>query len=147
MNKKSYISLDFARRYDPALGVEKREVQKVDDKTSKPSDSLIRLIYSPDPVTKLPTGDLSYWVSDKVNPQIKEFILNNLMTDTTPSASRSLPDGISDDDAFELSRHFGESVNDYVDRLNTQINDTLWLNDQRRKSVSSESNGTTVANE
>lgn len=147
MKKIAYISLDYARYYNPEYGKELMEVPKVDDKSSKPSDSLIRLIYAPDKTTRLPKGDLSFWVSDKVNPQIKEYILNHLLMDTSSVKGSALPAGISDDDAFMLSRHSGESVMDYVNRLNEQIVSTKWINEQYRQSISPKSEDVAVSSE
>lgn len=147
MNKNSFIGLDYARRYDASCGVPKRQVLQSDERQVKPEDSLISIIYSPDPISGLPTGDLNFWVSDKVNPQIKDFILSRLMQDTSSAVNAKLPDGISDADAFALSRHSGESVSQYVERLNGEINRTLWLNEQTKRSVSSESEGTSVPSE
>lgn len=135
MNKEAYKVLDYARRYDPKCGVPKRQDVKVDDRQAQPDESLVKMIYSPDPVSGLPTGDLSFWVSDKVNPQVKEFILSRLMQDVSKAANAKLPDGISDEDALSMSRLPGERMDAYVERLNDQISKTLWLNDQARKSV------------
>lgn len=82
-------------------------------------DALIKVIYKPDERTGLPTGDLSYYVSDSVNPEIKAFILQNLLMDTSSVASPKIPNGISEQDAFDLMRGRDESVDDYRNRLNS----------------------------
>ena len=51
------------------------------EKNISPTDVLIKEIYAPDPRTGLPTGDIGYFVSDKGNPEIKQFILEQLFMD------------------------------------------------------------------
>lgn len=82
-------------------------------------DALIKVIFKPDDRTGLPTGDLSYYVSDSVNPEIKAFILQNLLMDTSSVAAPKIPDGVSEQDAFDLMRGRDESVDDYRARLNS----------------------------
>ena len=71
---------------------------------SSSKDSFLKIVYSPDSKTGLPTGDLSYLVSDKANPEVKQWILDNLMIDVGSSALPSAPKGLSDDDIMALSR-------------------------------------------
>lgn len=101
-------------------------------------DALIKVIYKPDERTGLPTGDLSYYVSDSVNPEIKSFILQNLLMDTSSVASPKIPDGISEQDAFDLMRGRDESVDDYRARLNSfavsNVERAKFLYDNAKKS-------------
>lgn len=83
-----------------------------------PSDAFLKLVYSLDPISKLPTGDLSYMVSDKANPEVKAWVLQNIQLDTSSAANLTAPKGLSDDDLIELTRKQGESVDAYAERVN-----------------------------
>lgn len=91
----------------------------------KESDSLLSAIYTLDPVTKLPTGDISCYVSANTSPEVKKFILDNLMRDVSANAIDKIPDGLSDDDAFALTRQRGESREKYMDRLKKFMDDNI----------------------
>lgn len=104
---------------------------------SSPNDSFLQLVYGLDPVTRLPSNDISVLMSDKVNPELKLWIQQNLMVDVSSAAMPTLPDGISDADAFSLARDSRESVKEYCDRLNTffreQKEQIDYYNDQFAK--------------
>lgn len=100
-----------------SMPVVQPEVEKVEVPASA-TDALIKVIYALDPVSKLPTGDLGYYVSDKANPEIKEFILKNLYFDTSSAANVSVPDGIDSSLALDLMRNKNETPEQYQERLN-----------------------------
>lgn len=80
-----------------------------------PQDALLSVIYAIDERTNLPTGDLAYYVSDKVNPQIKEFILRNLLMDVSSAANETFDSKyISDDLALDLMRQPNETLMNIV---------------------------------
>lgn len=80
---------------------------------------MLSVIYAIDERTNLPTGDLAYYVSDKVNPQIKEFILRNLLMDVSSAANETFDSKyISDDLALDLMRQPNETPDEYRMRLN-----------------------------
>lgn len=113
-------NLDFDCRfdeYDKSLEVVSNDLAAIEHK-EKPSDALLKLIYAIDPLTNLPTGDLQYYVSDSVNPDIKAFVLQNLMFDASSVAQPKAPVGFSDDVAFELMRKTDESIDVYASRVN-----------------------------
>lgn len=121
------------------------------------ADSFISLVYQLDPVSKLPTGDLNYLVSDKANPDVKKWILDNLMTDVSVAAVPGSLKGLSDDDLIALSRDPRESSDDYMNRVNdyARMNADLYGRlakasvtglDQQR-SVPSEPEETSVSSE
>lgn len=100
------------------------------DVTQKPTDAILKVIYAPDPRTGLPTGDIAYYVSDNVNPQIKQFILQNLMIDISAAKNPPIPEGIDDSLAFDLSRQRLEngrleSLQEYAERLNKFSQDNV----------------------
>lgn len=109
------------------------------DPSSK--DSFIRLVYSSDPVSGLPTGDLSYLVSDKANPEVKQWILDNIMIDLSSAKIPAAPDGLSDEDIISLSRDPREDIRSYLDRVNKYAKDNAQLY-ERMVSVARESMGT-----
>lgn len=130
MKRDSYKLFDFSRRYDNDVTEDMTKVVSnlpvVDEDNDKPRDSLLRIIYTPDARTGLPTGDLGYLVSDKANPQVKQFILDNLMQDVSSAVTPSAQ-GLSDDDILALSRNVGESVEAYAARLNQSIERDRWF--------------------
>lgn len=85
--------------------------------SDKAEDSLLRLIYSRDARTGLPVGDLTYYVSDKANPEVKAFILQNLMQDVSSAANPTIPKDIPEELAMDLMRTQDESYDQYVNRL------------------------------
>lgn len=129
MKKCNIEGFDFARRFVEGLIPEHKEF--VPDRTPVPSsstDNLLSVIYSVDPLTNAPSGDIQYLISDKANPQIKQFILDNLMMDVSSMKQPAVPavNGVSDDVMLQLSRNAGESLDSYVARLNTQIERDVW---------------------
>lgn len=81
-------------------------------------DSFLSIVFSVDPLTKLPTGDLQYMVSDKVNPEVKQWVIQNLLLDTSAAKAPAAPRGLSDDDVMALVRQPNESSQAYMNRVN-----------------------------
>lgn len=77
---------------------------------------LLSQVFAVDPMTGLPRGDIAQFLSDKTNPEVKDFIQNTLMkkvdTQTVPFDER-----ITDDDIFDSMPYQGEKRDDYVDRI------------------------------
>lgn len=102
-------------------GIEQHESNGSEpDPEYKPSESnlddIIREIFSVDPVSGLPKGDIQYYLSKDGNPDVKRWIENNLLTPRVVSG-QSTPEGVTDDMIAEMSRQRGESVEDYSSRL------------------------------
>lgn len=146
MRKEEYKKFDFARRYTDDMMAKKVIREKSVEVSQSASDSLLSIVYAMDEVTNLPKGDLSYLVSDKANPQVKEFILNNLMRDVSGAKNVTIS-GLSDDDLLALSRNPNESVADYANRLNDSISRDKWMMDEYKKSISNKSKETPVSTE
>lgn len=131
--KKNLLGFDFCRRFvDGTLSENSSVLPTVDDvdlKEIRQTDSLLAVVFAPSPLTGLPSGDLTYLVNSKANPQIKQFILDNLMLDVSAAARPSVPADVnlSDDDLLALSRQKGESIEDYANRLNTTIERDKWI--------------------
>lgn len=100
-----------------------------------PSDSLLSVIYAVDERTGLPSGDLQYFVSDKANPTVKQFILDNLMCDISSARNIKNPSGLTDDALLELSRGSNETIDDYVLRLGNEIETYKFFVEQSKKDV------------
>lgn len=76
---------------------------------------ILKEIFSVDEKSGLPKGDIAYWLSNDGNPQVKDFIVNNLLKPTSVGGSQDR--NITDDIIEEYSRRSDESVVDYAARL------------------------------
>lgn len=93
------------------------EIEKVHKEVSA-NDAILSAIYAVDPISKLPTGDISAYVSDKTSPDVKRYILENLMIDTSGYVVPAAPRELSDDDVMFLTRRSDESRETYLSRIN-----------------------------
>lgn len=122
----------YSKRFDILSDIQYveplRSERKVETRSSK--DELLDLIYGVDSVTGLPKGDLAQFLSDKTNPQLRQFIEANLMNENSSNVD-SLHFGndvinkfrsvISDDDIVRFSRNHDETIEDYANRMNKEI--------------------------
>lgn len=145
MKKDSYKRIDAFRRIEDSDFVEKQLDFNDVEESKSPSDSLLKLVYERDERTGLPMGDLQYLVSDKANPQVKEFILQNLMQDVSSAKNVVAKFDLSDDDILALSRNPNESVQDYAARLNSSIERDRWILNQYKTDVQSKSESSSVS--
>ena len=81
-------------------------------------NQLLDVIYAPDPFTRLPQSDVAVYISDKVDPAIREFVASQLMT---PNPDFKGVDDTNSDILFDLVRQDGESTADYAVRINNLI--------------------------
>ena len=92
----------------------------IPDPEYKPSvsnlDDIICEIFSVDPISGFPKGDIQYYLSKDGNPDVKRWIENNLLTPRVVSG-QSTPEGVTDDMIVEMSRQRDESVEAYSLRL------------------------------
>ena len=72
-------------------------------------------IFSVNPVTGLPKGDLQYYLSADGNPLVKQWLETHLLK-PRQSSGKSLQ-GVTDDMVVEFGRMPGESLQDYQLRL------------------------------
>lgn len=137
MKRDVVLGFTHMQYVDPkSMPTDRNQVEIDKDYVSQgnsPDTSLLRLIYSVDERTKVPTGDLTYYVSDKANPEIKQYILNNLMMDTSSAVKPAYPAGIPDDVALSFERMDGESLADYAQRMNTEVDRFKWLADEYKR--------------
>lgn len=109
---------------------------KVSD-VRKKEDPLMDYIFGVNPVTGLPTGDLAIYLSDKANPEVRQFIEMNLLKDnpSTDVPALSMPDDvvnkyrsvITDDDVAQFSRNHDETRDEYAERMRN------WFADERER--------------
>lgn len=96
------------------------DLNSIEEEVVENSDSsiaILQAVYALDPVTKLPTGDIMCYMSSTTPPEIKQFVIDNLMIDTSSQKLPPLPDGIDDDTAFALQRNPNENVDTYRSRI------------------------------
>lgn len=111
---------------------------------SDSSRAVLEAIYSLDPVTRLPTGDIMCYLASTTPPEVKQYILDNIMIDTSSHALPSLPDGLDEATAFALERKNGESVDVYRSRISDYMSEQVRIrnmaieNEKRKSSMSSE---------
>ena len=78
--------------------------------------NVLKEIFAVDERTGLPQGEISYYLSPDGNPQIKEWLMNNLMRARNISVGSSI-EGVDDNMLEEFSRRPGESLTGYRGRL------------------------------
>lgn len=89
------------------------DITEVDLKNDS-ENQLLDVIYAPDLFTGLPQSDLAVYLSDKVDPAIREFVVSQLLT---PNPNPQGVDDAHSDILFDLVRQDGESVSDYAVRI------------------------------
>lgn len=90
-------------------------------------DDLLDLIFTRDPLTNLPTGAYQQFLSDKIQPEIRQFILDYLMSRSVDTDT-DIPDDISaqfdnlpSEFIAQCSRNQYESVEQYEQRISEYI--------------------------
>lgn len=117
------------KQYDEVLGVNYAPPVFEEVHTSdivKKEDDILDFIFTIDPLTGFPNGDISQYMSEKTSAEVRDFISQNLMREHNDDGSvldlpsnvreqfRELPDELLSD----LSRDRFESVEDYEQRIN-----------------------------
>lgn len=77
--------------------------------------SILDEIFSVDPISGFPKGDIQYYLSAEGNPTVKQWLETNLLQPR--GISNNTPEGVTDDDLFEFSRKSDESVDAYRERM------------------------------
>lgn len=88
---------------------------KVDVKDQK--ERLFDEIFGVDPRTKLPNSDVALFLSDNTAPEIKDFIVNQLLSDNHLSDDGARYDGLDDDVIAQYTRSSDESIDSYRNRI------------------------------
>lgn len=128
------------QQYDHLDGVEFMAVDKIDVEHSDVvnKDSLLDLIFKIDPVTNLPSGVLSQYLSDKTNAQVRDYIERNILIDL-PDTGVSIPESLrtdylklGSDFIAEVAREPYESREAYEARIEKKFNE-IEADKQRQK--------------
>lgn len=104
--------------YRDLIGVEVKEldIKKEEVVNNSSADAIFDSIFSMNPRTGLPDGDIAMFMSEKTSPDIRDFIRTQLMSPNGVKADTTF-DGLTDDELHEFSRKDFESVTQYRDRL------------------------------
>lgn len=73
-------------------------------------------IFAVDPITGVPKGDIAYYLFSDGNPQVKDWIMNNLLQPRAVESGSSI-EGLTDDLIAEFGRQSGEDFESYSARL------------------------------
>lgn len=88
---------------------------------SSKGEELFDNIFSVDPVTGLPAGDLALFMNKNTSPEVRQYITDNLMRDVSsasaPAVSAKDFKDLDDDMIESLSRKSNESLSSYRDRM------------------------------
>lgn len=85
-------------------------------------DTVLNEVFSVDPVSGLPKGDIQYWLSKDGNPMVKDWLTNNLLVPRAMMTGTSI-EGVTDELIAEMSHSPGESLADYQSRLKSIYDD------------------------
>lgn len=133
MNKD--LNFNFNKHHDEVLStvVEPPKDEEVVEKQHTDADALLKVIYQIGS-DGYPVGDLSVFVGKNASPEVKKFILDNLMKDVSGMANPSSMN-LSDDEIFTLTRQSGETMSDYAARLNSSIEKDTYILKSAQRSV------------
>lgn len=95
------------------------EVKKSD--VVPPQEELFNQIFSINPKTNLPDGDIAIFMSQNTSPEIKDFIQRNLMSPIDLENDGAKYDGLDDDTLAQYTRDANESVTDYRNRMYREV--------------------------
>lgn len=83
--------------------------------------SLFDQVFTIDPVTGLPQGDLAIFMSENTSPEVKRFIEMNLHQPYNVDGDTSGRQGLTDDDVVTYMRESNETVRDYAARMLDEV--------------------------
>ena len=98
------------------------------------TDALLRIVYKAGE-DGWPISDLAFYVSKEANPEVKKFILDNIMIDVSAAKTPSV-NGLPDNQVIMLMRHDGESRESYLSRLSKSVADDVSILQRAKQSVS-----------
>lgn len=117
-------------------GVQQIENNGVVDPEYVPTEDkmmeILRDVFAVDERTGLPMGDIAYYLSPDGNPQVREWLQNNLLKPRSVSVGSSV-EGVTDDMIVECARGKGESVVDYASRLRSIYDECVTLLSNEKK--------------
>lgn len=105
--------------YDQIKDVDFPQPKPVEPEDEKKSadDVIFDEIFSVDPVTLLPDGDIACFMSENTSESVRNFISQNLLNENGGLSDTSKFDGLSDDVIAEFTRGGDESIEHYRNRL------------------------------
>lgn len=116
MKVSDYRNLSFFQGLDlDTMPEEHKEPLPINQTTL---DNVLNEIFAVDEVSKLPKGDLAYYLSPDGNPDIKLWLENNLLKPRAVRTGSSI-EGVTDDMIAEMSKSRDESFEDYASRLSS----------------------------
>lgn len=137
------MNRNFSSRFDSIGEIPPvvREEPEVEELTA--FDKTLLLIFGPDPNTGIPNSDLRMWVNSNTRPEIKQFIEQNLLIDTTRRSSLELSTDevnafnkhLNDDDIAYYTRWLNESKQQYAARMRSKF--MYEYNEAQKKKKSS----------
>lgn len=120
MKKEDGYKLSIYCYLDPNIDLQQPKDPEYEFSNSQ-LKSVLDEIFSVDPISGFPRGDIQYYMSSDGNPQVKQWLENNLLKPRM-SDGQSLAD-VTDDMRAEFARQKGESIADYQLRLQNIYND------------------------
>lgn len=81
-----------------------------------PLDEVLKEIFTVDPRSGLPRGDIQYFLSKDGNPQVKAWLESNLLQPRVANGMAD-PAKVSDDLIVEMSRRPDETTDSYAARV------------------------------
>ena len=85
--------------------------------TKSSTDALLDSIFAVDPLTKLPSGDISVFLSKNTSDSVKKFIQDNLLADNGVKADSSKYPDLPDSVIADYTRSSDETAYQYRDRI------------------------------
>lgn len=120
----------------PLLVKEEIKEKSVDSE----KESLLRMIYTIDPESNLPVGDISKVLGKNLSPEVVTFIKDNLMQDVSKLGAFGMPAGVDDDVALTLTRDVGETRSQYIERVKSYMADEKETIRQYKMSIEKRAN-------
>lgn len=88
-----------------------------EDERKSSDDVIFDEIFSVNPVTLLPDGDIACFMSENTSEAVRSFIAQNLLRENGVVSDTTKFDGLSDDDIAEFTRGGDETIESYRSRL------------------------------
>lgn len=82
--------------------------------------TLLREIYKSDD-DGIFQGDLAMFLSEKVRPEVKDFIKENLLRPMSPVVSSVNTEGLTDEEIIALSPSVTDTYDSYTERVRTYL--------------------------
>ena len=79
-------------------------------------DSILALVFAPDPTTGHPSSDLSFYMSERTAPEIKDYIKRNLMREL-PHRAGSPDDDTAIEHTVPRAAQYGAECREFMDNL------------------------------